>query len=181
MKKNILFTIILSFFVGAVAYGVTKTIQVGPAGDMLDSVYYGEIYIKNNATSTGITAQNSYVHVGSNTMEVQSGFLNGMTQSGGTTTITYDGMYRAVAAVSANGGNGKEYHFTLMINNVDQIDCHMPRKMAAGGDVGAMAISCLLNCTAGDGVALAVENVTDGTDVTINDYNLTLEYIGEKQ
>jgi hypothetical protein len=151
-------------------------------GDITGSVYYGEMYAYNNATSTIIPAAGVYVKVGGDgteqEMTVTSGLLNNITHANGTTTISHPGIYKVVANVSGTGGNNKEYHYAIGVDGVRQVKCHTPRKLSAA-DIGSWGVSCLLDLADGEAVTLLVENETDATDVTISDFNLSLEYIGE--
>lgn len=166
---------------GYVGIGTTTpTSELTVDGDITGNVYFGEMYMFNNATATVIALTDTYVKIGGDEVMV-SGLLNGMTHSNGTTTVTNSGVYKASASISSSGGNAKEYHYTIAVNNAEQGNCHIARKMGTGGDVGAISVSCLLNLSASDVVTLMVENVDDDVDVTINNCNLTLEYIGLKQ
>ena len=194
MKKYVgqffITVITLVLFMGVVAYATdsrsilydiatdTYTIDGDLAGG---DRYYGEMYTMNNTTSTGITAQSTYVRIGgieSGQVVVSSGSLNGFTHVSGSSTVLNAGIYLANGAISTNGGNNKEYHYTIGVNNVQQDNCHVPRKMGAGGDVGSIVISCILDLSANDVLTLMAENVSDGTDIIVNDFNLNWLYIG---
>jgi len=147
-------------------------------GDITGDQYYCEMYAKSNGNALGITAVDTYA---TSTQNVTSGLLNGCTHASGVMTITNDGTYSVWASVGMNGGNNKEYHIAIGINGVDQDKCHMPRKMGGGGDSGSATLNCLLDLNAGDEISLMIENVTDDTDVTVNDSNVMLRYIGRPQ
>jgi len=148
------------------------------ADNIIGRVPYGEMYMKNNSTATVIPAQNTYIKIGDEGgVTVSSGVLNGITHSNGTSTIQTAGVYRVVAAFSAMGGNNKEFHMAIAVNGTDQEKCHIPRLVAAN-DIGSWTVACLLNLNAGDFVTAVVENVDDSSNVTVADYNLSLEYIG---
>jgi len=135
----------------------------------------GELYMMNQPGATTIPAVDTYVNVTNFT----AGYSSGVDVSNDYFLIEHSGHYEGRCAISANGGNAKEYHYQFAVNNVAAGNCHIPRKMGAGGDVGAIPIGCVLqNLNVSDRVNLQVENVDDGTDVTINDVNCRLERVG---
>lgn len=161
--------------------GTTTLFKVDSNGNTQFNKFYSEVYMMNNATVTPQT-QNVYQTIGSGgafPAILVDGLSNGFTLATPTTTPLYDGVYKAVASVGAgNGGSNHEYHIAIHIDDVHQDNCHMPRKIGAAGDVGALTVSCLLDLNDGEEVTVKVENITGSTDITVNDFNFTLEYIG---
>jgi hypothetical protein len=155
---------------------VGKNLQA--TGYLLGPQYYCEMYSYNNSTSVGIDTVSTYFV---NSSGVTAGYLNGCTFNTGVLTVLNEGTYEVKASVGMNGGVAKIFHVSLLVNGSQINKCHMPRSMGASGDHGSVSMSCLIDINANDTVAVSLENVTDGTDVTVNDSNMILRYIGPGQ
>lgn len=140
-------------------------------GNITGNFIGAEMYSKNNANVTVITAVNTYANVTENVIEE---FSNGISISGGKMTIQVPGRYQVVSSISANDGGNKEFHMSVGINGEAQDNCHIPRVIATATDVGAWSLSCSVLVNQNDVVTLMVKNVDDGADVTINDMNFMI-------
>ena len=156
----------------------TPSSELTVNGDITGNVYYGEMWMMGNSTSTAIANSGIYYVIGISGEVMNSGSLNGFTHSGATSTVINDGVYKVEASISASGGNAKQYHYQFLTNGAENDNCHIARKMGAGGDIGNASINCIMDLDAGDEITVAVENQSDATDITIEDLNVNFQYIG---
>jgi len=135
---------------------------------------HGELYATNNSTETTVSANDTWYQF----TETVVGNCHGTTCSATTDDIdmTYAGSYRVVASMSLTSPSGNQYiRMSVGVNGTTQDKCDIRRKVGTGGDVGAAAISCMLDLAAGDDIELYVLNESSTANILIEYLNLSVK------
>lgn len=99
-------------------------------------------------------------------------------RNGSNYVVSKTGIYLTAWQMSAlSAGVNKTYRFSMSHNDAICAQGLQRRKFAVGGDVGAVAGSCLLSLTAGDIIAFNVYGETDATNITLAEVTLMLHRI----
>jgi hypothetical protein len=143
---------------------------------------FGEIYVNGNATATTISAANTWYQV---TVFDTNGQSNNATPDHTNDHITVatgaDGKYLVTVSISFTGASSSDViEFQVYKNNgaTGHSNLHCERKISAGGDIGSVGISGIIDLTAADTVELWVQNLTSTGNVTVKDATLSLVGIG---
>jgi hypothetical protein len=70
--------------------------------------------------------------------------------------------------------NNKIYSFYIYLNGTKLPASKQSRKISSGGDVGSLGISSIVELAPGDYIEVWVENNTDGSNITIDNMNLSV-------
>ena len=134
--------------------------------------YCAEIYQNDNSTETIITTVNVWEEVDN----FSSGVLNGWTHSTGDLTAGTgtSGTYLAIASISSSAASvNKDFEFAFSVDNSIQAKSISKRRYS-NSDTGSQSISFLTTIDSLDVVKLEVRNLTDATNITVIDCNVTI-------
>lgn len=142
---------------------------------------YGEIYTKDNATTTSVDSS-AFVQV---TIFTADGLSYGTTPDYTNSDITIDtaGNYLATVslAVDNQAGVGHEVQFSLFKNNgaTEFANVHAHRTLASGTDKGSVSMSGIVALAVNDTIEVWVksDSATSRT-ITISDITLSLMRVG---
>ena len=144
-----------------------------------NSVSHGEIWIYND---TGYLFQINANDVYYNLTEVEIGEYRNINISNGYFTIQQEGIYKIDTTLSFSGSGGSTHSAAVFKNDIKQEDCYIRRKLGAGGDVGNMGDSCLLNLSVGDVVNYRIEDEdpapAPANDITIISFDMNMMRLG---
>lgn len=88
------------------------------------------------------------------------------------------GVYHVCFSASVTSfGNNKKYNWEIIQNVTERDNISITRMIATGTDEGAVGASGLLTIAEGDIITLAVEGLTDTTDLTFINTNVNLHKI----
>jgi hypothetical protein len=120
---------------------------------------------------------------GANTPIKASGITTGLnllrTDTAGDNRLIYTGTktrfftYTASLSVTASS-NGKRFVFYVAKNGVILPESAQSRKIANGADRGSMTLSGVTQLQTNDFIEVWVENINDGTDITMESMNLLI-------
>lgn len=140
---------------------------------------YGEIYVRDNATSDSVaTATNTQVSRFST-----NGQYNATTpdHTNNHITIQREGTYLVTISLAFLGDASVDWTATVYTNNgaTEYPNVHMNRKLGAGGDIGSASLSGLCYFYEDDTVELWVRHGAGiNKSITIQDCTLSLVKIG---
>lgn len=143
-------------------------------------VDYGDMYVQGNALATGIAVQNTWYQV---TIFGNDGESNNTTpdHTNDHITILQAGRYMVSVSSCFSGGANKTYEMQVKKNNggTSFVNAYITRKLGAGGDIGSISLSGIIDLDANDTVELWIR-CTDGVtaDATVCNANLALVQIG---
>lgn len=153
--------------------GVTETYRYRSVVDQ-----YAFMSANDNAVAIDIVTAGvgNWVHVDTLTCDGRSGFSCASSKWTADTAIL--GGFVFAGSVSTSGGSSQTYEFTVATDDgvITNEMCYSERKMAAGGDVGAIPLGpCPITVASGDDIYLRVRQVGGGaTNITVRDANLWL-------
>ena len=158
-------------------YHFTKEWEIDTPGlkTEKDDVATGNLYITTN-TPTTFPAANTPVKMSGTTsgvvfFRVSSPMDNRLTYTGTKTRIfTYTVTMSITAAM-----NNKRFSFYFAKNGVILPESKQSRKIANGLDIGALALSGVIELATNDYVEVWVENINDTTTITAESLNLILK------
>jgi hypothetical protein len=142
---------------------------------------FGEMYIPGNATATVINTVDVDEQVVAGWLEHD---LSGVTFDTDHLVINQTGKYLIMAncTFQQSGGTKKVYHFHIGLDSgagyVSHPSTHAQGEAAATSTPYAISLQGIVAATAGDLVGLIVKNETDDTNVTIDEANLTVVFLG---
>ena len=139
-----------------------------------DDVAGGNIYL-STPTTTSISGSDDPTKISgttatANLFRFTSAVDNQMVYAG-TKTRTFQ-IFAAISMTSP--ANNKIYQFHIAKNGSIVPGTAQSRKIASGSDVGALSISGVVELSTGDYVEVWVENISDGSNITIESMNLTV-------
>ena len=148
--------------------------------ELYNGVYGGMWYSNYTATELNFAVAGTFYQL----YFINSTHLNGFTaeglEPGGASNLTaqFSGVYQVNYMAIGDGQNNHEYHTSVFINGVNQLNCDTQHKLAAGGDVLTQTGVCLIDLEVGDKVSLRTADI--GSTGTGNYYggNLDLVRIG---
>lgn len=150
---------------------------VGSAG-----LAFGEIYVKDNSTVTTITTANTPVQV---TIFDTNGYSNNTTpdHTNDHIAITKAGKYMVTvsSSVESVAGGGSTMSMDVYKNNGATIfnNLHSHRDLSGGGgEVGAVALSGIIDLDVNDTVEVWIKNTTGTENYIIEDITLSITQIG---
>ena len=150
----------------------TILVQIVPSG--IAEEPQAEIWVNGNGTATTINTVNVWEQVSQIT---QSGELLGWTHDGaGTLTAgaTAAGKYTIQFFISsASAGTNKTYEIAISINDTIQTKIVSLRKYSTA-DLGSQSGGGIMTIPTGATVKLEVRNITDATDITIVNANISM-------
>lgn len=134
----------------------------------------GEMYLTATAL-TALTATTPAKAAG--TTQLSTGITNVDFDHPASNRLRYTGAVTKSAHIACSfsvtsSGNGKLYEFTVAKNGTPIPGSEVQRKIGTGADVGTGAIHTAVDLAQNDYLELWVENLTDGTDATIETLNL---------
>lgn len=129
----------------------------------------GEMYVSSQQT---ITIENTSEWTAITT--TTEGITEGVTFGSSAFTVIGGGTYEIHYSVSSESvGTNKTFEYGVTVGGVAQTKCTIGRKHSVV-DRGAIAGTCVLALSGGDVVRPAVQNVTDDTNIKIDNLNFTI-------
>lgn len=147
--------------------------------DSTVKISYGELYETNElGTTINCVVSGTYYQWVTATVGLTSGG-NLVVGSAATDSLTIgslgDGVYLVNFHCSFNGNNNTRYHTAIFLNGVRQTKLEVNRKIGAGLDVGAIAITGLITLSSGDVLTVWVATDANNSTYVIEhlDFNIT--------
>lgn len=135
--------------------------------------YFGEMYQTNNAVATTINT----VDVWEQIVNFSEGLVEGVTVASSAFTVPKDGKIQVFwGGSTAAAGVNKTFEIAPSKNDVMQLKGPIGRKYSTV-DIGASAGPMVLDVVAGDVIKLEIRNITDNTDVTVQNCNFEVHYM----
>lgn len=157
--------------------------DVGTGAVLLNSLPYGEIYMDNNTTNTVLAAQDTYYQV---TTFNNNGISHRATpdHTNDHITIAVSGAYKVDLAISAQAARAHTYYFEVHKNNgaTGFSNLEAERQTGVANKPGSVALTGMIDLTAGDTVELWVKRTTGGAvsqSILVTHANMNLFRIGE--
>jgi hypothetical protein len=144
----------------------------------LTNQLYGEMFSFENLTATEIGTATQFEDV----VTLSAGQLNGFVFSGGgflTASAGTSGVFLITVSVSSQATSAnKDFEMAVFKNDVQQNNITSKRRFS-NADLGSQSLGGLITIVPTDIINLQVANLTDTSNITLFDVNLTIHKIGE--
>ncbi len=163
--------------------GSTNYVEFSATGDQVfvgsSGLCFAEIFVQaNNTADTVATATNTQV-----TRFAVDGVSNNMTpdHANDHITVTKAGMYLCMVSVSFAGDANVNWGFSVYKNdgNTEFTNVHSHRKLNAGGDIGSISMSGIIDLAVNDTIEVWMKHAAGvNKDITVEDITMSLVQIG---
>ncbi len=134
---------------------------------------YGEMHQNDGGNIIDITTVGAFVGIG----DFNVGNIRNVLQNDTNFSVQQSGYYLLNYSVSLSGINNKTFETGVLIDGVTQATGRAHRKLASN-DIGNMGGTAILDLDIGENVCIAIANLTNTADPTIESASFTITYIG---
>lgn len=141
---------------------------------------FGSAYFNGNGAPTSIATAATYVILDPGIWATT--VTDTITFTTHSFTVPNTGIYEISMSISFSGGGGGAgniYRFAFFRNGSLISSSPVARRQTASGDIGSVSLSTMQQLTAGDDVAIYVQNESGINDPTISDASFTIVLLRE--
>ncbi len=147
--------------------------NVAVDGNLSFTGAFGELFDSTGGNTITINSQDVFVPIDGQTTGNSSNTVLNDTNI----TIAVSGFYLANYTVSVQNGEELKYNTGVMVNSVTEDSGQATRK-PDGQDTDNLAGTTILDLNVGDNVSLAIANLSNSSNITVDRSTLTITYIG---